>query len=269
MCSLNQKVSPNCSPGNLKQRSDFTERELFLIQNRSGFTVETLCTNHEKKYLTFYVLKQTTCCDPLNKHCDEKKVNSLRVISFEYEKDFNSLYPRILEGNKICCSCRKIVGQKETDSTTRSEDTASTSRAEETVSPNSTEEIASTSDPMPRQSQSFAAVIESVDIDGLIATQSQSHEEELERSLSGMSLQPQKSGLTNESDSYTDPLILIDKINDSLKTLDLEKVSITKLKSSKFRLKLLHNIENKFKALFKKLLELDESESSQDQGNQF
>lgn len=68
-------------------------------------------------------------------------------------------------------------------------------------------------------------------------------------------------------DAYTDPLILMDKINDSLKTLDLEKVNITKLKNSKFRLKLLQNVENKFKALFKKLLELDESESSQDQGN--
>lgn len=73
MCSLNQKVSPNCSPENLKTNSEFTERELFLIENRSGFTVQTLCKNHERKYLTFYIQKQTTCCDPLNKHCDEKK----------------------------------------------------------------------------------------------------------------------------------------------------------------------------------------------------
>lgn len=215
MCSLNQKVSPNCSPENLKTNSEFTERELFLIENRSGFTVQTLCKNHERKYLTFYIQKQTTCCDPLNKHCDEKKTNSLRAISFKYEQDFHCLYPRILEGNKICSTCRKIIK------------TASATCSEETASTTSAEEIASTSEPMPMQFQSFC-----VDID-----------------------------------AYTDPLILMDKINDSLKTLDLEKVNITKLKNSKFRLKLLQNVENKFKALFKKLLELDESESSQDQGN--
>lgn len=199
MCSLNQKVSPNCSPENLKTKSEFTERELFLIENRSGFTVETLCKAHERKYMKFYVLKQTTCCDPLNKHCDEKRTNSLRVISFKYEQDFHCLYPRILEGNKICSSCRKIIGQKETASTTCAEEIAST--------------------------------------------------------------------FGEDIDPYTDPLILMDKINDSLKALDLEEVNIKKLKNSTFQLKLLQNVENKFKALFKQLFEFDESESSEDQGN--
>lgn len=119
-CSLQNTKFLCSNDGKLKTVSDFTQRQLRLIQQRSGFRdqIALVCLNHERQFLIFYEQKQTNCCDPLNRHKNLIKT-CLSTITEEFEDNYHEKYPVIMEGNKICSNCRNLIRTEDATKTDR------------------------------------------------------------------------------------------------------------------------------------------------------
>lgn len=240
-CSL-QNVKFQCSNDEkFKTVSDFTPRQVFLIQQRSGHNdqIASVCLNHERQLLIFYEQKQTSCCDPLNRHKNLIKT-SLLTVSEEFEDDYHEKYPVILEGKKICSNCRKLIRTK--DDTNTDCDKVSTHMSSFFV-------ISGTFYHLLYIVYIFLCLCIFYFFQPSNAVQSENSD------LSNTQ------GSSQSSAGYcTPPEMLLERINSSLKMINIEPVSRSQLTNKSYRARKVSEIVFIYESSFNKILDIETSD---------
>lgn len=106
ICDLNKK--------NVKVEDLSEEDKKILLWRISGLTItneEIICQNHFNKYMKYYHLQYTYCCDPFSSH--SKKVTSfLRTTTLNICQDLKKACEiNIIPGTKVCTNCNKEIVQ--------------------------------------------------------------------------------------------------------------------------------------------------------------
>lgn len=108
-CSIGDGFKQSCSAE--PYRNTFAERELMLLKLRSELNcIETICTKHESAFLTWYSNKQGYCCNPMQLHKQSRKGQC--VISAELHDQLHTVLPAIIEGKKLCTTCKIAIYEK-------------------------------------------------------------------------------------------------------------------------------------------------------------
>ena len=106
MCSIGQFLEDSCTPD---FRAILEEDEKKLVSCRTGCEiVEDICEHHKQEYLTFYSMRQKSCCDPLKKHPTATRKKGLRYIDQTLVTKYSQVL-NLIPGKKICDSCRKAL----------------------------------------------------------------------------------------------------------------------------------------------------------------
>lgn len=108
-CSIGVFLKRKCASKKLRKSKQFSSREWTLLMVRSGVpNFKSVCDDHADQFGRLYSVSQKICCNPLNLH---KKIISkgLKTVSASFHDKFNRINPEVIEGRKLCVSCRLAV----------------------------------------------------------------------------------------------------------------------------------------------------------------
>lgn len=122
-CSIGVQLNIKCEIGKnategLTSIIDFDEEKKDLLYWRSGLSredLQTVCSHHEKMFLTGFESSQRKCCDPFSRHKTAIRA-SLRIISINFALRLKCSGVNVKPGEKLCTLCRKSFGEIEDNS---------------------------------------------------------------------------------------------------------------------------------------------------------
>jgi len=93
---------------NIKDMSQEKQDLLSLRTELSMDNLQTVCSHHEKIFLTHFEHSQWKCCDPLGRHKSAIR-SSLRSVSLASAKKLKEAQITVKPGEKLCPTCRKLL----------------------------------------------------------------------------------------------------------------------------------------------------------------